>query len=157
MKGIMTEKEMRELNCWIAEHVFGGVWYRFKDLEYLKRSDPDDGAFIVIGIDLKHFKSNKDYCPDTGELPHKGFSWIPKYTTDPAAAMMVLEKCAEKISGQDYPRGQGTYFIRVYQASTVKEWCVTRGNDHVGNPPYGQSKTLPLAIANFAKKLFEPK
>jgi len=142
MKGIMTEKEMRELNCWIAEHVFGGVWYRFKDLEYLKRSDPDDGAFIVIGIDLKHFKSNKDYCPDTGELPHKGFSWIPKYTTDPAAAMMVWGECLKKCDVE------------------ITQWQDATGRFHIATfhrTIWVDAETLPLAIANFAKKMFEPK
>ena len=74
----MTDKELRELDAWIAGCVMGwklvsGTKFKIKPDEYFVHS--------VLGVVLSGNESNP-FCP----------------TTDPAAAMMVLEKCVEKVN-----------------------------------------------------------
>lgn len=107
----MTEQEMRELDRWLAENVF----HIPKHLISIK------GAFQVPG---------KDYlCRE-----------IDRYTTDPAAAMLVMEKCAENVS--DAIRYRVSRPAGVHRLSCFEI------------PEVVAAETLPLAIAKFARQLF---
>lgn len=111
----MTEKEMRELDAWIAENVFGETVE--SGAVYSKDFTKDEMGFCLTGIAYP----------------------VPNYTTDPAAAMTVLEKCAEKdptISIQKCQNGWRAFSINAHALD-----C----------------DTLPLAIAKLARKLFENK
>lgn len=111
----MTAQEMRELDAWIAEYVMG----------FRKCPMPDETGWIDDS------KSTNPYFP----------CFQP--TTDPAAAMSVLERCLEK-------HGYGIT-IDVHDDA---------GFSLVGNSPYVATnpdvgdETLPLTICLFAKKLF---
>jgi len=110
-----TPEELRELDAWIAEHVMGLVrhpcWYTHEHWEGVWRVP--DGT--------------------------KGFNKF-RPTTDPAAAMAVLEKCAEVES----PVSVATCF----EAGT---WSVFVGGHW---DEKRSAETLPLAICLFAKALF---
>lgn len=110
----MTANEMRELDAWIAENVMG----REVDLtnEHLINRYKDGG---------------------------KSVERLPQYTLDPAAAMMVLEKCLEKTEADDLS----------YIGKVGDEFIV--GHEPLKNETIAD--TLLLAICLFAKKLFEKK
>jgi len=93
----MSEKQLRELDAFIAEHVFGFD---------MAETSVDD---------------------------------IERYTTDPAAAMMVLEKCCERTE-------DGRVIVRM----GGNKWIATGSNTSI----YCVAETLPLAICLFAKELF---
>lgn len=115
------EQKLRELDAWIAENVMG--------LGY-------DSYAPMLGC--------SDCESDTVNCS------IPNYTTNSSAAMQVLEKCGEKISGQVHGEKR-SFKIEIYQPSVSKDWCVCQ-RDNCG--VYGQGKTLPLAICLMAKQLF---
>ena len=119
----MNEKELRELDSWIAESIMGckKVWILrdLKDFTFIESKD--SGVLLLL-------PSSKNILPF-------------KPTTDPAAAMMVLEKCCEQEKGTS---------IAIHKRG---EWAVCS----VGRTPnMSHAKTLPLAICLFAKKLFSP-
>lgn len=135
----MTEKELRELDAWIAEHVMGlaqeyavmkcGRFYRPKSCGYTdsiaeagRYSKADALREIVRGEPMKI-------------IPFP----TPRYTTNPAAAMMVLEKCAQKYTNLEIEFIDGTW--------TVGRW---RGS----NTTEATAETLPLAICLFARELY---
>jgi Phage ABA sandwich domain len=116
----MTTTELRKLDAWIAEHVMG--WLRVNSNEKLDHPQrfnvlPDR---ILIGQNMGH--RIIEYSP----------------TTDPAAAMQVLEKCIT-----------GNTSIAINHGTTG--WWVT---DCDKKKNYAIAETLPLAICLFAKKLF---
>ena len=116
----MTTQELREMDAWIAEHVMGLT-------VTVKESKTLPGIMTVGqtrgGIDLG----------------------LPNYTTDPAAAMEVLQKCAEKIRDTELA-------VEVY-APTRSEpsWFVLDSEGSIS----GIAPTLPLAICLFARELFK--
>ena len=124
----MNAQELRELDAWIAENVIGNPQRRIR---------VTDGRKLVRYEFLK--VGTNDICPT--------------YTTDPAAAMEVLRKCAEKmdagIVGIGSPMGGPV-------ASTIPKlkqgWVVGK----IGRPTNFdcEAATLELAICLFAKKLF---
>jgi Phage ABA sandwich domain len=122
----MTKNELRKLDALIAEHVMG--WKEVRFLSYYGK-----GKFMV--------------SRETGELmvyDLKGESFSP--TTDPAASMQVLQKCAEK----DFPT---VYKSRADESS----WCVDNlriGSGINESTISISAPTLELAIALFAQKLF---
>lgn len=123
----MTTKELRALDAWIAEHVFG-----------CKVHHVESGVFG--GVDYE------DCIHCTGKHPdlrrwdgEKSYSWKP--TTDPAAAMEVLKKCAEKTDQMSI-------------VECIGDWVVTHGDGNDPTTPDGEGKTLELAICLFAQKLF---
>lgn len=130
----MTDKQLRELDAWIAEHVMG--WKRvekFVDLSSSHFNVRDDGEVLAYG------------WPE-----NLGITFAP--TTDPAAAMAVLEKCAEKAYAciQKTRPGDST-LDRVHGHYNVRKL------DRTGMWEPGiiaNAKTLPLAICLFAKKVF---
>ena len=94
----MSEKQPRELDAWIAEHV---------------THEPT------------------------------GFVWPQEYTTDPAAAMRVLEEC-----GVECYKNNKHVSVRWY----VGGWSVAARDSY--EREHADAKTLPLAICLFAKELF---
>lgn len=115
----MTDKEMRELDAWIAENVFDLP----VDLEAGRRKS---------GPGYLWFKDGK--C-----------DIVKHYSTDPAAAMYLLKKCAEKL------RPKGAIVVLHASEDDIKFWAVRQ----YGGDAQGNAETLELAIAKFAKALFE--
>lgn len=111
----MKPEELRKLDCWICHHVFGR-----KDVKFT--SDVGGGA---------EWDSDK---------PHPRY-----YTTDRAAAMLVLEACAQELEIQDL---EETVSIACYGPYWVVEKTNCTPNLREEAP------TLPLAIARFAKNMF---
>jgi len=75
----MTNTELRELDAWIAERVMGWSFQTFP-------SGPCP--------DVKHWYSVSPCPNDAGSSFYVGL--CPYYTTDPAASMLVLERCIER-------------------------------------------------------------
>lgn len=67
----------------------------------------------------------------------------PHYTTDPADAMDVLKKCAEK-------KPTDSSSIRIDRLGTLWAMSATYHADQI----YCEARTLELAICLFAKQLF---
>jgi hypothetical protein len=114
----MSKKEHQELNQWIAEHVMG--WRDFKT--------------GVYGAGAPEREPTLHGTPPTRK---SGTFSIPNYTTDPAAAMEVLKKCAEKTKVSIFNHRAGGWQIE----SSNGMW-------------FDEIETLELAIALFAKNLF---
>jgi hypothetical protein len=118
---------MRELDAWIAINIFAFKYRR------LNRHD----AFNVLVSPEAMEKGFGKFQPDEHQ-PNN--SDAPPYSTDPAAAMEVLRKCAEKVAVK----------IRRQVHTVDKRWCVYVDNTDIESFEY----TLELAVASFAKKLF---
>lgn len=116
----MNEKELRELDAWIAEHVMGwrGIeWFQPDSPRLADRQPKGFYRSVVNGVCVA----------------------IPAYTTSPADAMMVLERCQK----------HGTT-LALNLGSSGQYWV----SDCDKKARYAVAETLPLAIALFAKKLF---
>lgn len=128
-----TEKELRELDAWIAEHVMGYRWFAYeggKSNRFCDLQIPSDWQARHGGIQ----------CESSLEGYERDIGGVPKYTTNPADAMAVLEKCCAETMQEDC----------VYIGKTESEWIVghtTRNFEEVAD-------TLPMAICLFAKQLF---
>jgi len=123
----LTDKELRELDAWIAEHVFG--WHRQSfENGYLRQNLLVENKFRADKY-RRHGWHNDVEVLDT----------FPKFSTDPAAAMQVLEKCIEK-----EPNG-------IVCGNLKGQWCATT---HGWGGAFCEAETLPLAICLFAKQLF---
>jgi hypothetical protein len=124
----MNNKELRELDAWIAEHVMGWINLEFYTPPFneMEQSFPDEpfwrGHKIVRDLWMA----------------------VPRYTTDPAAAMIVLEKCSKdravvvngtKGKHQIVELKRGTSGLMSFDEEII------------------DAETLPLAICLFAKKL----
>ena len=124
----MTTEEMRELDAWIAEHVFGYIKQNvnYPEAHWNELSLPDlDGNYISEGwVQGWEFRDVN----------------IPFYSTQASAAMGVLKKCAENlIRGITINQNEG-------------KWIIQAQNNYIGN--LEMSETLELAICLFAKQLF---
>jgi len=135
---IMTATELRELDAWIAEHVMdwkptfavmkGDLYYRPGAHGYT-RSIYEAGHYSKEDGEKELVKGEPMQL-----VPHERL----KYTTNPAAAMQVLEKCIQKES----------------QSPSIE---YVDGEYVIPNPfddGESASNTLSLTIALFAKKLF---
>lgn len=117
-------EELRELDAWIALNLFG---WRREVRERYAGVNTVEGFGLNMHLPLGHFE--REFVP-AGQWPKV------RYSTDPAAAMQVLEICAEiKLET-----------IKIWMTSSF-EWCVSCGLHACAN-------TLPLAICLLAKKLF---
>lgn len=127
----MTNEEMRELDAWIAEHVFGLELVQEKDLT------------PFTGLKERQFFVFQNGVYQYGSPYYKKLG----YTTDPADAMLVLEKCAEKCGAMTNP-----CTIEIQHEPDFEEvpWAVSHDRTLMA----GEAKTLPIAIAKFAKALF---
>lgn len=114
------ETELRELDAWIAEHVVG------------MKPISENGARPTDGTEDDYFV--REWIHVSESLPH--------YTTNPADAMAVLERCREKSQSAIAIGGKGR-----------NDYIV--GEAYVGpNGISARADTLPLAIAKFARQLF---
>lgn len=130
----MNEQELRELDCWLAEHVLKSA--------------------AVTQVSPRRFRSVCKMDEFQGGVGCGGFKsialgwdylWyqIDHPTTARAAAMAVMEVCAAHC-GELMIRKRGGLF------------CVSGANGVSQTVTYGdEAKTLPLAICLFSKKLFE--
>lgn len=98
------------MDAWIAEHVMGLRLNENGSIETWPRAG------------VRH-----DLCVDA-------------YSTDPAAAMRVLEKCAEKLMQETG--------LSIYKITTGYAICCDDTEDII-------AETLPFAICLFAKQLFQ--
>ena len=114
----MSDKELRELNAWIAERMME----------------------VKCAHEWQRISKRKCKCLKCGYIQWNGSAnSCADYTIDPAAAMQVLEKCAEKCTVQ-ITKECGPYPII---------------NSLVSGSGLGEeAPTLPLAICLFAKQLF---
>lgn len=105
-------ENLRDLDAWIATNVFGNM-VSFGQVVYWHQLE-------------------------SGEPEERPIGTVPLYTADPAAALAVLAKCAEKdiIEINKMPEG-------------FKVRAITLGYGS------GRGETLPLAICRLAQKLFE--
>jgi hypothetical protein len=148
----MTTEEMREVDTWIAEHVFDFAWIPSVGKTFYLVSPGDWQAykpeFVQRGLKLSHANIVAERR-------------VPFYTTDPAAAMDVLKKCAEKRAEAYDPHRPSTYDPYRPSASLVicapccdrSQWTVV---DSEEMQIFGEAETLELAICLFAKHLFTP-
>lgn len=83
-----------------------------------------------------------DFWIANNVFPEKKLFKFSAYTTDPAAAMMVLDKCLER-----YDIGDTVISKEVNQF-----WIRTVGSH--GSRIQGEAETIPLAICLFAQNLF---
>lgn len=118
----MNATELRELDAWIAEHVMGLVPYKNGITEASKN----------WWIDKSKDEIKQKFNP----------------TTDPAAAMEVLKKCAEKME-EEYDDSRS---IAINKERLTEIWFVSETD--VANGISESAKTPELAICLFAKKLF---
>ncbi len=121
---IMTEKQLRELDAWIAEYVFG--WSDIK-----MENAPNEVSSLK---------------PPFGRSP-VGYSQLPHFSTFRMDAMLVLERCVQEISWNRIvsigTTSDGDYFINYSDSEPNSEaFCAC------------EAETLPLAICLFAKQLF---
>lgn len=146
----MTNQELREMDAWIAEHVMGWQWFRFR----MKKTDTAKNAgkgydrwqqLIPPGDNwhlhpkynaIKQPQGKGQYLEDETDLS------MFKPTTDRAAAMEVLEKCIElrpDMRGVEIRRDSARWQVESWK----KNWGISEN-----------AETLPLAICLFSRKLF---
>ncbi len=145
----MSEKEHTELNIYLAQHVMG----------YRRTTEPDDHTTdgktlfwhrpagdkkeaVLVGRAYSHSGLTKEYGKEM--FSHSWSFFSP--TTDAAASMAVLKKCAEFL---------GTGRVHIYAPyGQFSFWMVS--NAEVGRKIAAEAsdETLELAIAKFAQKLF---
>lgn len=120
---MISPKEFLNLDAWIAEHCMGWRQGKVSELD-------DLGVFA-----LRH---------DTIYIHNRGNS-VKEFrpSTDPAAAMMVLEKCLENVEVQIHHEDEGGYSVMCENSFKGPIEA------HTDSP-----KTIPLAICLFAKQLF---
>lgn len=119
----MTEHELRELDAWIAEHVMRLVLCQRAPAILT----PNE---FVLSIPSKIVRARIGNGSTINFSP----------TTDPAASMQVLQKCAE--------RGAWPDFTLLRHTPPQGKWVFEYDGEEI------VCDTLPLAIALFAKKLF---
>lgn len=128
-------KELRELDAWLWVNVPGLKSCKCVNGMVPKWDKSDYARIREIG------RQEGMKMPETE--PDIPCSHSPHYSTDPAAAMEVLRKCAEKT------------FPTVYKSRQADEWCVDN-QTLAGRKTHliVTAETLELAIALFSKKLF---
>jgi hypothetical protein len=136
----LTDKELRELDAWIAENVFG-LPVNWED------GRRENGPVYLWFIAGKNGESNQ--CER-----------VKNYTTDPAAAMEVLKKCigALPLDNESDPEDMSTFSLGLrrgyggkggFAIRRFSMWMETYSAEEIG-----EGETLELAIAKFARSLF---
>jgi len=149
----LDEKELVELDAWIAEHVFGqaqmfgikkrGYWYLPDAHGYTNRQSE------AWRLTLEEAKKHE--CPHGGRDERVTVCEIdtPRYSTNPAAAMQVLEKCLEK-AGCDVTFFKSTDKLGHYRVFKIADIDLAK----TPVVDFVEAQTLPLAIALFTKQLY---
>jgi hypothetical protein len=130
-----TETDLRELDAWIGIKLFGRKWYRF-----------DDHICQLEKPATWQKRQGGDMVSKPGAGDEIDITSVPRYSTDRDAAMLVQEKCAEKLDGFEMVIGSHSY-----HALEKAKFMVCTSN-HRGHQSIAD--TLPLAICRFAQKLF---
>jgi hypothetical protein len=137
------DTEHQKLNAWIALNVTKTV-RRLSDAEYAE----------VVAICEE---ANKEPHPNLLlTQPYRHVGHVPKYTTDAAAAMCVLEYCMKHL---DRLTGRTDFQIVVlYDAGSNRPYVVTTDstkddddNKHIEN--IASAATMEMAICRFCKNL----
>lgn len=137
----MNITELRELDAWIAEHVLGWKWYKYL---------PEDNHAYSGCRTLANSRHKYLVKASGGEpLAPDAFYNTPKPTTNPADAMLVLEKCVKHLSGSD---GGGPALALAWLGDAQEAYQLTETD--TGHGAEAVSASLPLAICQFAKALF---
>ncbi len=124
----MNEKELHELDAWIDGHIFGVKKCHHIHTKRLKNS------FLKVQCLDCHGAFR-----DEGGTVNNG---LRRYTTDPAAAMMVLKKCLARFDNES----DDAIMIALVNGKPI----VCSNEIQQGR----EAETLPLAICLFAKQLF---
>lgn len=139
----MDEEQKRQLEEWIAQHVFGWRYWRFKlpnGIEWCQLVSPADRW-----PELKKEKwgcVRLDAKPEG--IPDESRGSVPLYTSAPEATLFVLQKLAS------------TTAITIYQGETTGKWYVETWPGNTNDPQFSEwAETLPLAICKAAKAYFE--
>jgi len=127
----MTNKE---LDKWIAKNVT-----LKKPYKVAMALTSDESGIALIEGELIGRSDVEQYCKDYPKYHCKIVDVYPEYTTDPAAAMEVLEKCYEKTN----------LSICTCKSPDGYKFWLPNGFSIALN-----ATTLELAICLFAKKLF---
>lgn len=142
----MTDKELRALDAWIAEHVMGFRQTFNPDDHttdgatlFWHRKEPGKKEVVLVGRAYAHRGLTREYGKEI--FSHSWSTYEP--TTDRAAAMEVLEKCAEKISFAN---------IEIFCThNAAPKWNIAKE----GCADLHEAPTLPLAICLFCKAIYE--
>lgn len=103
-------------------------------------------AKLVFGLVYSNFQWF------AGEHGPSVYHKLPAYSTDPAAAMMVLEKVAQKRNEAYDPYcPDATLVIHAPHKDWKNKWIVASDPTH---RIIAEADTLPLALCLFAKALF---
>lgn len=129
----MTEQELRELDAWIANRIMG---YTITATE-----TPSKGVPVDVLVMREGGKSLGINCNDNRNYARCRMDNIPRYTTDPAAAMAVLKKCLKKLKDSR-------------RAFEFMQWANDKITAMSGNDCQATAETVEQAIAKFAKALF---
>lgn len=144
----LIKDDLRELDAWIAKHLFQygdyvglmkrGLWYRTAGAGYT--SDEAQAGKYLIGDAIK--QTTDPSLEDAVKV--QSFS-IPYYTADQEAAMTVLERCAEEREP-----------IKIYRRLVDDMWDISANASQERCERFvtATGETLPLAICRFAKALF---
>lgn len=127
----MKENELRELDAFIAEHVYGARIFESERGSVVALFDANSDKERVHIIVSKH--------------PWDAPSFNP--TTDRAASMELLKKCVEKVREKQHA---------ISIATREGRWCVCIHPPLGPCVNHETALTLELAIALFAQKLFSP-
>lgn len=142
----MSEKEMRELDAWIHEHVFGWEFtddpeqFTMHDRPLCFRYQTANGALEVLRGDAYAIT----HAPKGTPFNRTYKKFHP--TTDAAAALEVLRACGERTG----PEGLAIEVRRPGPDS----WYVCAFDYEIKASAPADAPTLELAICLFAKALF---
>lgn len=133
-----TEKELRELDAWLAEHVMGLKRTESPDdstdseakLFWHRKGEPHKPERILISEPYRIASSRK--------YGHNWTAFSP--TTNPADAMAALSKVLDKIGDKTG--------LSIYRAKDGYALCWDESEDII-------APTLELAICRFIRKVFE--
>lgn len=134
------EIENRKLDAWIAENVMG----------CRVRVNPHSNTLECGCVGHPHCDGT-----DLGEL----YGDLARPTTDPAAAMMVLERCEERFAKEAFSKTEfeGIALICIRKSTRNDGHCVfvqERVGEYWHATKQAEAATLPLAICRFAHALF---
>lgn len=123
----MTTQQLRELDAWHAEFVM-----RYRKVERWQE--------LVAGSETFWIHPQDGLVLSPAKFSHLMRRFRP--TTNPADSMALLKKCAEKVDQ-----------ISITHCGT---WAVCEGDgNHTEPVAEAEAETLELAIALFAKQLYE--
>jgi hypothetical protein len=128
----MTTTEQRELDAWIAEHVMGLTLWRETPERVTAILNPNE---FVLSIPRKIVRARIGDAATINFQP----------TTDPAASREIEKKCLEELSNQGL----------VMSIRKIHNGFEVAGQGMDCDVYCESGPTLEIALANFARRLFE--